>query len=154
MLNPSDYPPGSAEATLAEFIVRWKKRKWESLPEVCQVSWAKKQWGKPHADLLRMQLASFRLIDARLGQPRVVESVSVAGQVVSKMDPTHEPSSVGSVAVDIPITIDYTFSNGVRTVTLLARVICESAPFTPDVNGTWGVNPTSLARVVEQTVAA
>ncbi len=126
MIKAEEYPEGTAERALAEFVLLWKRRKWEALAEKCQVSWKAKGWGRPHADLLRIQLAHYRLLDVRLG----------------------ETKAITDVMKDIPITIDYEMGQGMAHTTLLARVICESAPFTPDAGGTWGVNPTSLVRVV------
>ena len=32
------------------------------------------------------------------------------------------------------------------TITMNTNVICEKAPYTPDINGTWGVNPISTLK--------
>ncbi len=124
MLKVDDYQPGTAEAALAEFVLLWKQRKWADLEKKCQITWAQLYPDGQAASLLKLQLGGYRLLDAHLG----------------------ETSSITAVTKDIPVTIDYKAGKNVAHRTLLARVICESAPFTPDVNGQFGVNPTSLYR--------
>lgn len=126
MIELEDYAEGTPEKALAEFVLLWKKRKWEALLEKCQLTWRSHQWPTPPQDLLRLQFAPFRLVDAKIGSPQPVTEATV----------------------DIGLTIDYELGRGVATRTLLARVIRESAPMTPDVKGAWGVNPTSLQREV------
>jgi len=122
-MSTDDYQPGTAEAALIEFARLWKQRKWSDLEKQCQITWAK-QYLDQSAGLLRLQFGGTRLIGFKLGAA----------------------VPISAVTQDIPITIDYKVGKNVAHKTLLARVICESAPFTPDMNGTWGVNPTSLYR--------
>lgn len=126
MIKTDEYAEGSAERALAEFAAMWKKRKWNDLGSKCQITWAQQKGTAKMPAELRARFGIYRLVDAHIG----------------------ETINISDVTKDIPITIDYEFRNGVAHKTLLARVICESGPFVPDVAGTWGVNPTSMLREV------
>lgn len=53
--------------------------------------------------------------------------------------------SISNVMKDVKIAIEYEApGNIILHKTLVARVICEEAPFTPSIHGKWGVNPSSL----------
>lgn len=126
MINADEYAEGSAERTLAEFAAMWKKRKWADLAAKCQVTWVQQKTAAKTPAELRARFGIYRIVDAHIG----------------------ETINISDVTRDIPITIDYEFRKGVAHKTLLARLICERAPFMPDAAGTWGVNPTSMLREV------
>ena len=127
MVKPEGYTAGTAEKALASFIAAWKKRRWGEMAELCQITWIKSR-SEPIEEM-RARFAWMRLNDAAIGE---VEEIS-------------------PVTRDITVRVDFNFKNGVASKTFKARVICEAAPFKPDVNGRWGVNPVSMLREVKVT---
>ncbi len=130
MIKTDEYAERTAERALAEFVEMWARRKWNDLGSKCQITWAQQKGAAKMPAELRARFGIYRLVDAHIG----------------------ETINISDVTKDIPITIDYEFRKGVAHKTLLARVICESAPFVPDATGTWGVNPTSMLREVTAVV--
>jgi len=51
---------------------------------------------------------------------------------------------VGKACRDVFINIDY----GKGTKKIKARVICETGPYKPDIEGNWGVNPISCLKEI------
>lgn len=122
MIKPESYEPNTAERTLAEFMVAWKKRQWAEAASRLQITWAK-NYHDPDQRLQAM-FDAFKLRNAEIVK---VETIS-------------------DVMRDITVKAEYEFQRRILDKTIVARVICEAEPFTPDVNGHWGVNPTSMLR--------
>ncbi len=56
-------------------------------------------------------------------------------------------SKISGVLCDIELKIsykDFAFKGKYKTIT--ARLVCENAPYKPDITGNWGVNPISVLR--------
>jgi len=52
---------------------------------------------------------------------------------------------VGEAMVDVRVKLKYQIGDVTSLVMVKARVICETAPYKPDINnGVWGVNPISV----------
>jgi len=92
------------------------------MASLCQPTWA--SVFTDTAKELRARFGFMRLVDASIG----------------------ETTDVSDVMKDIVVSIRFKFSNGVAHKRMLARVVCESAPYLPNTAGAWGVNPTSLLR--------
>jgi len=52
---------------------------------------------------------------------------------------------VGKACRDVFINIDY--GKGIKKIK--ARVICETGPYKPDIEGNWGVNPISCLKEIQ-----
>lgn len=121
--NPSEFDTGSAERTLAEYALCWKKQDWEKMVEFTQETWLEKK-GDPAKDLSHnydfKKLKGFKI---------------------------NETKKVGNTTADITFTVQYeAFEGKAETHKITARVIKESAAYTPSEDGNWGVNPISTLR--------
>jgi len=122
MIKADDYPDGSAEQVLSRFVLAWSKRRWAEMASLCQPTWTSVFTQAENE--MRERFGFMRLLDASLEETR----------------------PVSDVMKDVVVSVSFRFHSGVAHRRMLARVVCESAPYMPNVAGTWGVNPTSLLR--------
>ena len=102
----------------------WKEEDYAMAAEVAQLTWCSVGKRKP-GDALRDLLVSFT--------PRLL-NYAIKGH-----------KSISNVMKDVKVVVEYEAKgNIILHKTLIARVICEEAPFTPSAHGKWGVNPPSL----------
>lgn len=118
--KPSQFPQGSAERTLAEYVLAWKNQDWGRMANFAQKTWVGDQVDA--AGLLEAwydfkTLKGFEITDA---------------------------SELSEVSVDVTFTVQYeAMTNQISKKQITARVIKETRPYTPSEQGEWGVNPTS-----------
>jgi len=126
--EPSEFQTGIAEHTLAGYILAWKDQDWERMVEFTQLTWRENE--KDPVEALEAQydlktLKGFEIIDSE---------------------------KISEVTTDITFVVWYElFTNQIDKKQIVARVIKESVPYTPDEQGQWGVNPISALR--EETLA-
>ena len=53
---------------------------------------------------------------------------------------------ISNVMVNVKATIYYRVGSSISKTTVTARIVRELAPYVPDPNGEWGINPASLLR--------
>lgn len=115
--------------TLTAFLTAWQLQDWSAMAALTQITWRSKQsdpaaWLRQLYELKRLE--SFEILP-------------------------YKP--ISAAASRIPVVVKYRVAGGkgfgkppLRTVQLKAMVICESAPYQPTPNATWGVNPISTLR--------
>lgn len=130
MVKPSKYAADSAERAFANFLVAWKQKDWDRMATVTQKT-EKASEDNP-AESLKNKFDIEDLLEAK---------------ITKTVDVTDEPFN-GENAKDITAEIQYSIGNEsgvlgfqIHKETVVARVIRESAAFTPDASGDWGVNP-------------
>ena len=134
MVKPSDYESGSAERAFAEFLVAWKQKDWGIMADVSQKTWKSSE--DDAADSVKNIFDIKDLLEAKIIKASDVSDLTPDGQ--NAKDITAKIRySVGSEAGVMGFQM--------HTETVTARVIRESAPYKPDSNGEWGVNPSSLS---------
>ncbi|MBS4000791.1 MAG: hypothetical protein KGZ71_09955 [Desulfobulbaceae bacterium] len=109
------------ERTAFDFLSAWRRKDYETMLKLCQITWVQttdnaQQW----------------LIDA------------FSQMDLKQLQIRSSRSAVNLVYVHIKVKFiieGKTINSEFSIVT-----IRESAPYTPDVNGTWGVNPISIYR--------
>ncbi len=118
--QPSDFPPGSAERTLAEYVLAWKNQDWSGMADLAQKTWLSDE-SDPTASL-----------EAAYGFKTLL------GFEVTSLD------AASDVTGEVTFVVQYeAITNEIATVQITAKVIKESAPFTTSAQGEWGVNPIS-----------
>ena len=56
-------------------------------------------------------------------------------------------NQISESCVDVLLSIRYVFGDSkLKETKIRARVICETEPYKPDPEGTWGINPISILR--------
>ncbi|MBA7543617.1 hypothetical protein ES705_35952 [subsurface metagenome] len=121
--QPSEFPQGSAECTLAEYIPAWKNQDWNRMVSFAQKTWLSKE--KDPAGLLEAwydfkTLKGFKITDAK---------------------------KVSNATTDVACIVQYeAMTNQISKKQIIARVIKETAAYTPNEQGQWGVNPLSAIR--------
>lgn len=119
--EPSEFQQDSPENTLAEYIKAWKNQDWNNMVNYVQLTW-KDSMNDPVGDLeswysWKTPLKGFEII-----------SVTETSDVTS----------------DIVFTVQYEAVEGqITKKQITARIIKETGPLTPSVQGQWGVNPSS-----------
>ena len=126
MLDPASYATDSAEWALAEFLVGWKARDWNRMYQVTQLTWRSSN-------------------DAQMISTLFGDKSLVGAEITNKS----EADDLGGIpapgaVVDFVVRISYQSIFGDKTKDFDVRVICETAPYTADAGGTWGVNPFSV----------
>lgn len=109
-----------------DYMEAWLNDSFADMVKLTQLTWRSKE--KDPETMLRML---YRPVTAKL-ERYVIKSAK----------------SLSTVSKDVKIEVEYhdTVGQPVKR-TLVARVICERAPFAPSkdtTKGTWGVNPISL----------
>jgi len=121
--QPSEFPKNSAERALAEYILAWKNQDWDRMASCTQKTWSSKE--KDPAGVLEAWY-SFK---------------TLKGFEVTNL------KKVSDVTSDITFIVEYeAITNQISKKQITARVIKETAPYTPSEKGQWGVNPTSALR--------
>lgn len=120
MVNVTDYPFHSAERALAEFLISWQDEDWERMASFTQKTWRYRE-DNP-ADMMWAWFGFMELQGAEINN--IVR--------------------ISETTIDISFTIYYLIGNNIKSETKVARVICETGPYTPDTSGEWGVNPISV----------
>ncbi len=122
IINADSYPANSPEKALLELLSSWKQGNWNIMTKFTQKSWNETQ--KNPAEMLEGLFGFKQLLGAK---------------IVSK-------NIISDTAVDIIATIYYAIGSDIAEKNITAKIIRESAPFTPSSNGDWGINPTSILR--------
>lgn len=113
-------------AALESFMKAWKEENYIMAADATQLTWyhSKREVINP-SEALKDLLVSFT--------PKLL-NYEIKG---------HKNNS--NVMKDVKVSVKYeSTDNTILHKTLIARIICESAPFQPSVNGKWGVNPLSF----------
>ena len=123
MVNPDSYPEGSPERAFAEFLSSWQKKDWNRMVKFTQKTWRNERKGNP-AEMLEAWYGLRDLLGAEIIKAR----------------------RISDVTRDITATLHYAIGSKVKTSTITARVIKETAPYSPSPKGEWGVNPLSTLK--------
>lgn len=124
--QPSDFSQGSAERTLAEYMLAWKNQDWDKMASFAQKTWLSNETDP--AGLLEVwydfkTLKGFEITNVK---------------------------KVSNVSTDITCIVQYeAVTNQISKKQIAARVIKETAAYTPNEQGQWGVNPTSAIREID-----
>jgi len=124
--QPSEFSQGSAERTLAGYMLAWKNQDWDKMASFAQKTWLSNETGP--AGLLEAwydfkTLKGFEITDVK---------------------------KVSNVTIDILCIVQYeAATNQISKKQITARVIKEKAAYTPNEQGQWGVNPTSAIREID-----
>ena len=111
-------------AALRSFMKAWKEEDYVMAAAVAQLTWCSVEKRNPD-NALRDLLISFT--------PHLL-NYEIKGH-----------KNISNVMKDVKVAVEYEAAgNIILHKTLIARVICEEAPFTPSIHGKWGVNPPSL----------
>jgi len=109
--------------TLKNFMNAWKNSNWSEMLENSQITWRSKE--NNNSELLK---SWFSLKDLLTFKVLKIETISDS-------------------CVDITLGISYLyFDSNLKEAKIKARVICETEPYKPGKDGTWGVNPISILR--------
>lgn len=122
MPNVNAYSLTSPERAFVEFLISWQKKDWNRMTKFTQLTWRDTET-KP-SETLEAWYGFKDLLGAK---------------IVSKNAETN-------VVVDITATVYYAVGSEIMTKTITARVIRESAAYSPSPTGQWGVNPLSTLR--------
>lgn len=120
---PSEFSQGSAERTLAEYINAWKNQDWQKMVNFSQKTWVSGE-SDPAATLEAWYdfktLKGFEIKDTK---------------------------TISETTKDVTFVVYYeAITNQIDKKQITARVIKETAAYTPSSQGQWGVNPTSALR--------
>jgi len=118
--QPSEFPQGSAERTLADYVLAWKNQNWNEM-----ASFAQKTWLSTEANPAGLLEAWYNFKTLKGFEITNVQKVS-------------------NVTYDITFVVQYeAVTNQISKKQITARVVKETAAYTPSEQGQWGVNPTS-----------
>ena len=121
--QPSEFSQGSAERTLAEYVLAWKNQNWDKM-----ATFAQKTWLSTEADPAGLLEAWY-------------DFKTLKGFEITNA------KEVSNVTTDITFIVQYeAVTNQISKKEITARVIKETAAYTPSEQGQWGVNPTSAIR--------
>lgn len=118
--QPSEFKKGTAEYTLSEYALAWKDQDWDRMTKYTQKTWLEGQ--DDPADMLSAwydfkTLKGFEVINSK---------------------------KVSDVIVDVTFNVQYeAMTNQISNKEITARIIKETGPYKPSINGSWGVNPIS-----------
>ena len=116
----SDFPAGSAEQTLANWVAAWRDEDWQRMANLSQLTWAD------------VEPDPVGILDAWYGFK------TLKGFEVKDID------RISEVATDVTFVVQYeAFTNQIDKKEITAKVIRETAPYEPSAQGEWGVNPIS-----------
>lgn len=118
--TPSEFSQGSAERTLAEYVNSWKNQDWQKM-----VSFSQKTWVSGESDPAGTLEAWY-------------DFKTLKGFEVK------DTKTISDTTKDITFVVYYeAITNQIDKKQITARVIKETAAYTPSTQGQWGVNPTS-----------
>lgn len=121
--QPSEFSQGSAERTLADYVLAWKNQNWNEM-----ASFAQKTWLSTEADPAGLLEAWYNFKTLKGFEITNVQKVS-------------------NVTYDITFVVQYeAVTNQISKKQITARVVKETAAYTPSEQGQWRVNPTSAIR--------
>lgn len=121
--QPSEFSQGSAERTLAEYMLAWKNQNWNKMADFAQ-----KTWLSTEADPAGLLEAWY-------------DFKTLKGFEITNVQ------KVSNVTYDITFVVQYeAATNQISKKQITARVVKETAAYTPSEQGQWGVNPTSAIR--------
>ena len=121
---PDDGPPkDSAQGVAHTFLARWQTQSWKAMARSAQITWLSNN-ESPHewleASFGFRELLSFEIVDEK---------------------------TISAVVSDVTVNVRYRMGDNEQDASMTLRLICEVAPYSPSVDGTWGVNPkTAMAR--------
>lgn len=105
---------------LKKYLNAWKKKNYAEMYDLSQKTWKQQHKDRKGDDIFAFvgfkQLTSYKI---------------------------GEPAEIGQCMIEYPVEIYYTVEKEKRHKLLNIRIIQELSPFTPSINGTWGINPTS-----------
>ena len=113
-----------ATDTLKNFMNAWKDSNWLEMFENSQITWRSRGRNKG-VDLLKgwfylKDLTTFKIL---------------------------KTEKISDTCVDVTLRISYLYYiSNLKETKIRARIICETEPYKPDKNGTWGINPLSILR--------
>jgi len=109
--------------TVKKFMKAWKDREWSEMFRYTQKTWRSKE--NNNSELLKNW---FYLKDLLTWKILKINQISES-------------------CVDVLLGIRYVFGDSkLKETKIRARVICETEPYKPDPEGTWGINPISILR--------
>ena len=109
--------------TVKKFMNAWKDSNWPEMFKYTQKTWRSKE--NNNSELLKNW---FYLKDLLTFKILRINQISLS-------------------CVDVLLGIGYMFGNlKLKETKVRARVICETEPYKPSKDGTWGVNPISILR--------
>lgn len=117
----TEFQKDSAESTLAEYVKAWKDQDWDKMTNYVQLTW-KDGKNDPAGELeawygYKIPLKGFEITDV---------------------------TKVSDVTSDITFTVQYeAITDQISKKQITARIIKETAPYTPSEQGQWGINPIS-----------
>lgn len=121
--QPSEFSQGSAERTLAEYVLAWKNQDWNKMASLAQKTW------------LSSETDPAGLLEAWY------DFKTLKGFEITNVQ------KVSNVTYDITFVVQYeAVTNQISKKQITARVIKETAAYTPSEQGQWGVNPASAIR--------
>lgn len=122
--TPSEFSQGSAERALAEYVGAWKNQDWQKM-----VNFSQKTWVDGESDPAGTLEAWY---DFKTLKGFEIKDAMTTGNDVSK---------------DVTYVVYYeAITNQIEKKQITARVIKETAAYTPSAQGQWGANPTSALR--------
>lgn len=121
--SPNEFSNGTPERVLAEYILAWKNQNWNEM-----VNFSQKTWKDKESDPTGLLEAWYDFKTLKGFEIKNVKKIS-------------------DVTSDITFIVNYeAFTNQISKKQITARIIKETAPYTPSVDGKWGVNPVSMLR--------
>ena len=124
--QPSEFSQGSAERTLSEYMLAWKNQDWDKM-----ASFAQKTWLSNKTDPAGLLEAWY-------------DFKTLKGFEITNV------KKISNVTTDITCIVQYeAVTNQISKKQITARVIKETAAYTPNEQGQWGVNPTSAIREID-----
>ena len=124
--QPSEFSQGSAERTLSEYMLAWKNQDWDKM-----ASFAQKIWLSNETDPAGLLEAWY-------------DFKTLKGFEITNV------KKISNVTTDITCIVQYeAVTNQISKKQITVRVIKETAAYTPNEQGQWGVNPTSAIREID-----
>jgi len=113
----------SPEGAVDSWMNAWMNRDWPAMASASQITWRKDQ-SDPEGMLRDM-----------------FGWTTLSGYEIERV------SGNALAAREVSVLIYYELTGEPATGRIEGRVIGEIAPYRPDPNGTWGVNPVSMSRI-------
>lgn len=113
----------TAIETVEKFLEAWRDKKQLSLEQTIQKTWLaehEKHW----FDFMRVWF-----LDKDLKKWKVLKDVRV-----------------GDACRDVKVNVTFGYKGKTHKRRLSIRVVCETGPYKPDINGKWGINPISAVK--------
>lgn len=109
--------------TIKSFFDNWEKQDYEAMYELTQLTWKNK---KTVEDVKNLFCA-----------------IKLKSYVITTIE-SKEKNPRAKVIAELKLSVDKRFRDPDAFREVEFSVICESAPYKPDVKGEWGVNPVSV----------